>query len=193
MSYQLDAVYGLAYSLLLLNTDLHNPQNTRRMSRSAFVKNTMAAVNMANMGNETENNSGTVSGSSHNIGSASDDLALGTSRSSSDRRSVHSTVSSSGKQPKKELGVLLKEMYASIRSQPLQMPRDLIQKVEEDKQSNCASTMASSKQQQQQQQVVVCTFNDHAHVFRVAIVQHQTEQEPEASTTRASQVLQCDR
>ena len=35
----LDAAYVLAYSVILLNTDAHNPQVKRRMTLSDFVKN----------------------------------------------------------------------------------------------------------------------------------------------------------
>jgi hypothetical protein len=39
-----DVVYGVAYSLLLLNTDLHVAQNNTKMSRSTFVRNTLATI-----------------------------------------------------------------------------------------------------------------------------------------------------
>lgn len=39
-----DVVHAVAYSLLLLNTDLHVVESTSRMSRSAFVKNTVNAI-----------------------------------------------------------------------------------------------------------------------------------------------------
>lgn len=40
-----DAVHAIVYSLLLLNTDLHVAQGDyKKMSRSAFVKNTMSAI-----------------------------------------------------------------------------------------------------------------------------------------------------
>ncbi|KAL8293795.1 hypothetical protein RQP46_000496 [Phenoliferia psychrophenolica] len=39
-----DVVHQVAYSLLLLNTDLHVVESTSRMSRSAFVKNTFSAI-----------------------------------------------------------------------------------------------------------------------------------------------------
>ncbi|KAF5354747.1 hypothetical protein D9756_005253 [Leucocoprinus leucothites] len=39
-------VHAVAYSLLLLNTDLHVADLTSRMSRSQFVKNTMTAIQM---------------------------------------------------------------------------------------------------------------------------------------------------
>jgi hypothetical protein len=40
-----DVVYAVVYSLLLLNTDLHVAQGSHtRMTRSAFVKNTMMTV-----------------------------------------------------------------------------------------------------------------------------------------------------
>jgi PH/SEC7 domain-containing protein len=39
-----DIVYAVSYSLLLLNTDLHVVDTTTRMSRSQFVRNTLAAV-----------------------------------------------------------------------------------------------------------------------------------------------------
>jgi hypothetical protein len=40
-----DIVYAVVYSLLLLNTDLHVAQGSyTRMTRSAFVKNTMSTI-----------------------------------------------------------------------------------------------------------------------------------------------------
>lgn len=41
----LDVVYAVVYSLLLLNTDLHVAQGTyARMTKQAFVKNTMSTI-----------------------------------------------------------------------------------------------------------------------------------------------------
>lgn len=34
-----DAAYVLAYSVIMLNTDLHNPQVKKRMSKEDFIKN----------------------------------------------------------------------------------------------------------------------------------------------------------
>lgn len=39
-----DIVHAVAYSILLLNTDLHVAELTSRMSRSQFVRNTMATI-----------------------------------------------------------------------------------------------------------------------------------------------------
>ncbi|KAF9412570.1 hypothetical protein BGZ94_001007 [Podila epigama] len=39
-----DVVHAITYSILLLNTDLHIVQQSTKMSRSAFVKNTLQAV-----------------------------------------------------------------------------------------------------------------------------------------------------
>lgn len=39
-----DIVHAVAYSILLLNTDLHVADLTSRMSRSQFVRNTMATI-----------------------------------------------------------------------------------------------------------------------------------------------------
>jgi len=41
-----DIVHAVSYSLLLLNTDLHVAELTSRMSRTQFVRNTMAAIQM---------------------------------------------------------------------------------------------------------------------------------------------------
>jgi hypothetical protein len=44
-SFTSDVVYAIVYSLLLLNTDLHIAQGERKkMSRSAFIRNTMCAI-----------------------------------------------------------------------------------------------------------------------------------------------------
>lgn len=41
----IDTVYAVVYSLLLLNTDLHVAQGSyTRMTRQAFVKNTMSTI-----------------------------------------------------------------------------------------------------------------------------------------------------
>ena len=48
-----DVVYAVVYSLLLLNTDLHVVQGSHsRMSRSAFVRNTMSAAYTQGPGND---------------------------------------------------------------------------------------------------------------------------------------------
>jgi len=44
--FSLDIVHAVAYSLLLLNTDLHVADLSSRMSRGQFVKNTMTAIQM---------------------------------------------------------------------------------------------------------------------------------------------------
>jgi len=44
--FPLDIVHAVAYSLLLLNTDLHVADLSSRMSRGQFVKNTMTAIQM---------------------------------------------------------------------------------------------------------------------------------------------------
>ncbi|KAF5393541.1 hypothetical protein D9757_000553 [Collybiopsis confluens] len=45
-SSSVDLVHAVSYSLLLLNTDLHVAELTSRMSRSQFVRNTLAAIQM---------------------------------------------------------------------------------------------------------------------------------------------------
>lgn len=45
-SYWVGVVHAVTYSLLLLNTDLHVADITSRMSRTQFVRNTMAAIQM---------------------------------------------------------------------------------------------------------------------------------------------------
>jgi hypothetical protein len=48
-----DVVYAVTYSLLLLNTDLHVVQGSHsRMTRSAFVRNTMSAAYAQGPGND---------------------------------------------------------------------------------------------------------------------------------------------
>lgn len=42
-----DIVHSVAYSLLLLNTDLHVADLTTRMSRNQFVRNTLNAIQMS--------------------------------------------------------------------------------------------------------------------------------------------------
>lgn len=43
--FHIDIVYAVVYSLLLLNTDLHVAQgNYTRMTRQAFVRNTMSTI-----------------------------------------------------------------------------------------------------------------------------------------------------
>lgn len=50
-----DVVYAIVYSILLLNTDLHVAQGEhKKMSRSAFIRNTMCAIRaQVNMFNDT--------------------------------------------------------------------------------------------------------------------------------------------
>jgi hypothetical protein len=48
-----DVVYAVTYSMLLLNTDLHVVQGSHsRMTRSAFVRNTMSAAYAQGPGND---------------------------------------------------------------------------------------------------------------------------------------------
>lgn len=48
-----DVVYAVTYSMLLLNTDLHVVQGGHtRMTRSAFVRNTMSAAYAQGPGND---------------------------------------------------------------------------------------------------------------------------------------------
>jgi len=46
LTFPLDIVHAVAYSLLLLNTDLHVADLTTRMSRNQFVRNTLTAIQM---------------------------------------------------------------------------------------------------------------------------------------------------
>jgi Sec7-like guanine-nucleotide exchange factor len=42
-------VFVLAFSMILLNTDLHNPNNTRRMSKEVFITNSKAIEEAADV------------------------------------------------------------------------------------------------------------------------------------------------
>lgn len=53
----LGVVHAASYSLLLLNTDLHVAELASRMSRSQFVRNTLAAIRMQIRPNGTERSS----------------------------------------------------------------------------------------------------------------------------------------
>lgn len=44
-----ECAYLLAYSVILLNTDAHNPQIKRRMTKSDFIKNTRGINNGENL------------------------------------------------------------------------------------------------------------------------------------------------
>ncbi|KAF9379628.1 hypothetical protein BGX21_002588, partial [Mortierella sp. AD011] len=50
-----DVVHAITYSMLLLNTDLHIVQQSTRMSRSAFVKNTLQVVQSQTQRSEGSN------------------------------------------------------------------------------------------------------------------------------------------
>jgi hypothetical protein len=53
---ELDIVYAVVYSLLLLNTDLHVAQgNYTRMTRQAFVRNTMSTIQDQNPSEKVNN------------------------------------------------------------------------------------------------------------------------------------------
>ncbi|KAK9711174.1 hypothetical protein K7432_007966 [Basidiobolus ranarum] len=101
-----DTIYTIIYSILLLNTDLHVAQSNHKISKSEFVKNTLATIRACHYLDE-EN--GTMHSS---IGSTQSDHASISSRASR------------GSTCEDDLVDLLKEMYTSVKHNQIPQPND---------------------------------------------------------------------
>lgn len=67
--YRLGVVHAVAYSLLLLNTDLHVAELQTRMSRNQFVRNTLSAIQMQLNGSNSDFDANSIRQGSDHIGS----------------------------------------------------------------------------------------------------------------------------
>ncbi|CAG8759597.1 16343_t:CDS:2, partial [Racocetra fulgida] len=142
-----DIVHAIAYSLLLLNTDLHIAQLSTKMSRQQFVRNTMAAIhaqiNLAMQGhNESyEDDQSTITSVDTNVTSSTSVTAR--PRRSASIKSWRSNTNSSmaslqfippsfSRQWDSELESLLKEMYTAIKTNQIVQPFTEPERVQSD-------------------------------------------------------------
>ncbi|KAL1921561.1 uncharacterized protein VTP21DRAFT_11277 [Calcarisporiella thermophila] len=102
-----DIVHAVAYSLLLLNTDLHIAELSNRMTRSEFVKNTLSTVRM-HLPNERVNG----------------DSPTRTGTNSRPRRSqsIKKTIIPPLSNQLSDIESVLKEMYSAIRTNQILQP-----------------------------------------------------------------------
>lgn len=143
-----DVVHAITYSILLLNTDLHVVQqsNSSKMSRSAFVKNTLQVVqsqtSQADRASEdssahgisltrTETGELSVHGSTHGSGGKKRTPSVKSWRSGTSHQSKSSKM---GVDPKangghgngrwwmSELEILLKDIYATVKHNQILLP-----------------------------------------------------------------------
>ncbi|KAI9231498.1 MAG: hypothetical protein BYD32DRAFT_441774 [Podila humilis] len=138
-----DVVHAITYSILLLNTDLHIVQQSTKMSRSAFVKNTLQTVQAQIQSSERPSED---LGSSHGLsltrtgtGELSVNGAGGKKRTPSVKswksgQSHQSRSSKMGADPKangghgngkywmNELESLLKDIYSTVKSHQILLP-----------------------------------------------------------------------
>ncbi|KAG0034480.1 hypothetical protein BGZ81_004512 [Podila clonocystis] len=138
-----DVVHAITYSILLLNTDLHIVQQSTRMSRSAFVKNTLQTVQAQIQSTDRPSED---LGSTHGLsltrtgtGELSVNGAGGKKRTPSVKswksgQSHQSRSSKMGMDPKangghgngkywmNELESLLKDIYSTVKSHQILLP-----------------------------------------------------------------------
>ncbi|KAG9068261.1 hypothetical protein KI688_011856 [Linnemannia hyalina] len=143
-----DVVHAITYSILLLNTDLHVVQqsNSSKMSRSAFVKNTLQVVlaqtSQADRASEdssangllltrTETGELSVHGSTHGSGGKKRTPSVKSWRSGTSHQSKSSKM---GVDPKangghgngrwwmSELEILLKDIYTTVKHNQILLP-----------------------------------------------------------------------
>ncbi|KAM0753008.1 hypothetical protein T439DRAFT_378754 [Meredithblackwellia eburnea MCA 4105] len=89
-----DVVHAVAYSLLLLNTDLHVVDSTTRMSRQQFVRNTVAAIN-EQTGDDVPTSTGLLFGANNTTSDDLDSSSVfgGNEEASASRKSLDKTLS----------------------------------------------------------------------------------------------------
>lgn len=133
ISNYIDVVHAVAYSILLLNTDLHVAQVANKMSRSQFVRNTMAAIYHAQAATIAQNNNESYEDDQSTITSV-ETSTTGTSATARPRRSgsIKSwrsnpnsslpNLSFASRQFNSEIESLLKEMYSAIKSNQILQP-----------------------------------------------------------------------
>ncbi|RHZ47767.1 hypothetical protein Glove_567g29 [Diversispora epigaea] len=131
-----DIVHAVAYSILLLNTDLHVAQVSNKMSRTQFVRNTMSAVHtqITSIATQNNNNNDAYEDDQSTITSLETNTTIGTSTTARPRRSssIKSWRSNSNlsmanlsfwsRQWETELENLLKETYNSIKANQILQP-----------------------------------------------------------------------
>ncbi|CAG8457667.1 11961_t:CDS:10 [Diversispora eburnea] len=131
-------VFGsaVAYSILLLNTDLHVAQVSNKMSRAQFVRNTMSAVHtqITSITIQNNNNNDAYEDDQSTITSLETNTTIGASTTARPRRSssIKSWRSNSNlsmanlsfwsRQWETELENLLKEIYNSIKANQILQP-----------------------------------------------------------------------
>ncbi|CAG8465007.1 11089_t:CDS:10 [Cetraspora pellucida] len=129
-----DIVHAIAYSLLLLNTDLHVAQVSTKMSRQQFVRNTMAAIhaqiNLA-MQESYEDDQSTITSVDTNVTSStsitarprrSGSIKSWRSNTNSSMTSLSFIPPSFSRQWDSELESLLKDIYTVIKSNQIVQP-----------------------------------------------------------------------
>ncbi|CAB4423591.1 unnamed protein product [Rhizophagus irregularis] len=128
-----DVVHAVAYSILLLNTDLHVAQVANKMSRSQFVRNTMATIYHAQATIIAQNNNESYEDDQSTITSV-ETSTTGTSATARPRRSGSikswrsnpnsglTNLSFASRQFNSEIESLLKEMYSAIKSNQILQP-----------------------------------------------------------------------
>ncbi|CAG8612802.1 14859_t:CDS:2, partial [Dentiscutata heterogama] len=132
-----DIVHAIAYSLLLLNTDLHIAQLSSKMSRSQFVRNTMAAIHvqisqaMHSPNEAYEDDQSTITSVDTNVTSStsvtarprrSGSIKSWRSNTNSSMASLTFIPNGSSRQWDLELEALLKEIYAAIKNNQIVQP-----------------------------------------------------------------------
>ncbi|KAG0360198.1 hypothetical protein BG005_011255 [Podila minutissima] len=138
-----DVVHAITYSILLLNTDLHIVQQSTKMSRSAFVKNTLQTVQAQIQSNDrpsedlgsTHGLSLTRTGTGElNVNGAGGKKRTPSVKSWKSGQSHHSRSSKMGADPKangghgngkywmNELESLLKDIYSTVKSHQILLP-----------------------------------------------------------------------
>ncbi|CAI2169499.1 11115_t:CDS:10 [Funneliformis geosporum] len=123
-----DIVHAVAYSILLLNTDLHVAQVTSKMSRSQFVRNTIAAIHHAQActaaQNSNEDDQSTITSETTVTSSTTRPRRSGSIKSwrSNPNSNLTNTSFILGRHWDSEVEVLLKEMYSAIKSNQILQP-----------------------------------------------------------------------
>ncbi|CAG8465868.1 14975_t:CDS:2 [Acaulospora colombiana] len=134
-----DIVHAIAYSILLLNTDLHIAQVSSKMTRVQFIRNTMAAIHEANTAqtsniDTSEDDRSTITSLETNATAntvrprRSSSIKSWLSNPNSSATNLSFTTNSFSRQWELELENLLKDMYNSIKSNQILLP--LLQDVE---------------------------------------------------------------
>ncbi|CAG8505665.1 9367_t:CDS:10 [Dentiscutata erythropus] len=152
-----DIVHAIAYSLLLLNTDLHIAQLSSKMSRSQFVRNTMAAIHaqinqaMHSPTEAYEDDQSTITSVDTNVTSVtarprrSGSIKSWRSNTNSSMASLTFIPNGSSRQWDLELESLLKEIYTAIKNNQIVQPfTSEPERVQSDSSNNLSPTIQRS-------------------------------------------------